>query len=70
MCKPAERFQEIGVNRQYGATSMADANRQFERSCECCCNKGVQLDCDRCDIAFVHSLVVAIFADINNQRGA
>lgn len=66
----AEKFQTIGINRQYDATSVADANKAFARSCECCCHKGIQMSCDRCGIAFVHSLVVANFADIDKQKGA
>ena len=68
MCR-AERFQTVGINRQYDAIDIADAVKQFKRSCECCCHKGVQLDCDQCGIAFAHNLVVANFHDINNMKG-
>lgn len=64
----AEKFQTIGINRQYDADSVEDAVRAFKRSCECCCRRGVHLSCDRCGIAFAHSLVVANFNDIN-QKG-
>ena len=65
----AEKFQTIGINRQYDASSAEDATKAFKRSCECCCNRGVQLDCDHCSIAFVHSLVMANFDDINKSKG-
>ena len=57
------KFERIGVNFQYDATSVEQANKSFEYSCECCCNKGIRLDCDRCAISHAHSLVVAYFND-------
>lgn len=57
------KFEQTGVNLQYRANSIAQANRSFEYSCECCCNKGIHIECDRCCIEVVHKLVVASFAD-------
>ena len=57
------KFEQIGVNYQYDATTKHDANKAFEHSCHCCCHKGIKLDCDRCSIAHVHNLVVAFFDD-------
>ena len=62
------KFETIGVNRQYEAESTSEANKAFARSCECCCNKGMHLDCDKCTIAHVHSMVVAYFADKANRN--
>lgn len=59
------KFERIGVNFQYEATSIEQANKSFAYSCECCCNKGVRLECDRCAIAHAHGLVVAYFDDNN-----
>lgn len=57
------RFERIGINYQYEANNIKEANKAFQHSCDCCCNKGMRLDCDRCAIAFTHSLVVAYFND-------
>ena len=57
------KFERIGVNFQYEADSLSEANRLFEYSCECCCTKGVHLDCDRCAIAHAHAHVAAYFND-------
>lgn len=57
------KFETIGINYQYDANSIKEENKAFEHSCNCCCNKGIQLSCSRCSIAVVHSLVVAIFND-------
>lgn len=57
------KFEQIGINYQYEANSIKEANKAFQHSCDCCCNKGMHLDCDRCAIAFTHSLVVAYFND-------
>lgn len=57
------KFERIGVNYQYDADSIEEANKSFEHSCECCCTKGIRLDCDRCAIAVAHNHVVAYFSD-------
>lgn len=57
------KFEQIGINYQYEANSIKEANKAFQHSCDCCCNKGMRLDCDHCAIAFTHSLVVAYFND-------
>jgi hypothetical protein len=55
------KFEQVGVNMQYDSATKEIAQRRFSRSCECCCNKGIHLNCDRCSIAIVHQLVVASF---------
>ena len=55
------KFETIGVNRQYESETIREANKAFNHSCDCCCNRGMKIDCDKCSIAFVHSLVVACF---------
>lgn len=61
------KFETIGVNYQYEAKNIAEANKAFKHSCDCCCNKGMQLSCDRCSIAVTHKLVVATFNDIEGR---
>ena len=63
------KFEQIGVNYQYDANNISEANKSFNYSCQCCCNKGMRIDCDRCAIAHVHNLVVACFND-KNKEGA
>lgn len=62
------KFETIGVNYQYDAGNIFEANKAFKRSCECCCNKGIHLDCDKCSISVVHQLVVANFNDRNKKK--
>lgn len=62
------KFEQVGINHQYDANSKHDAHRAFARSCHVCCSRGLQLDCDKCAIAQAHSLVVAIFDDM--EKGA
>lgn len=35
------KFEQIGVNFQYDANNVKEANRYFKYSCDCCCNKGI-----------------------------
>ena len=55
------KFEQVGVNMQYDSATREIAIKKFSRSCECCCNKGMCIECDRCAIATTHHLVVASF---------
>lgn len=57
------KFEEIGIQYQYNAQNVEQANKAFKYSCDCCCAKGRNVPCDRCTISQVHSLVVAFFND-------
>ena len=57
------KFETIGVNYQYDANNKEEANKAFSYSCNCCCQKGMRIDCDKCAIAHTHALVVAFFND-------
>lgn len=63
------KFEQIGVNYQYNAESKKDASKAFQHSCHACCTKGIQISCDKCSIAWVHSLVVATFEE-REKKGA
>ena len=57
------KFEQVGVNYQYDAKSTQEANSAFKRSCDCCCAKGIRIDCDRCAIAHTHHLIMGYFND-------
>ena len=57
------KFETIGINYQYEARNKHEANKSFEHSCKCCCEKGMHIECDRCAIAQAHSLIIAYFDD-------
>lgn len=57
------KFEQIGVNRQYDSANKYEANKSFNHSCNCCCNKGMRIECDKCSIAYVHNLIIAYFDD-------
>lgn len=44
-------FEQIGVNRQYGATNIHEAKRHLSKSCKVCSTKGKHIICERCAIA-------------------
>ena len=62
------KFETIGVNYQYDATNKHEANKAFNHSCKVCCNRGMHIECDRCAIAYTHSLVIAYFDDKRARR--
>lgn len=55
------KFEQVGINYQYDAATKEQAIRSFNHSCNCCCNKGMRIDCDHCAIACTHAMIVAIF---------
>lgn len=54
-------FEQIGVNYQYSAKDIIEANKSFDNSCNKCCTQGRHIECDRCAIATAHSNVSAYF---------
>ena len=56
-------FETVGVNYQYEANSIYEANKAFQYSCTCCCSKGINTPCDRCAIAYTHDLICTYFDD-------
>lgn len=57
------KFETIGVQAQLDAESTQDALRHFKWSCNCCCYRGMKLDCDRCAIAYTHREMLAILGN-------
>lgn len=57
------KFETIGVNRQFDANNIKEADRSFTYSCKCCCEKGIKLECDKCAINYTHDLICAYFND-------
>lgn len=55
------KFEQVGVNYQNDAESKEQANHSFRYSCECCCTRGLRIECDRCAIAVAHNLTIAAF---------
>ena len=58
------KFEQIGVNYQHQACTKEDAMKAFKYSCDCCCARGMHIECDRCAIATAHSLIMACFDSI------
>lgn len=61
------KFEQIGVNFQHGAVSKDNAIECFKYSCDCCCARGMHIECDRCAIANAHSLVMACFDSVSAE---
>lgn len=54
-------FETVGVNRQFDARNIYEANYAFERSCDCCCKSGQHINCDKCHISYTHKLMREYF---------
>ena len=55
------KFEQVGVNMQYDSATKEIAIKRFTRSCDCCCHRGMKIDCDKCAIDVAHKLMVASF---------
>lgn len=62
------KFEQIGINHLYLATDKAHLNKTFNYSCNCCCYKGMHIECDHCAISATHSMLVAIFDDKKGEE--
>lgn len=58
------KFEQRGVELQYEACSVREADRKFSYSCNVCCSRGVRIECDRCAIRATHDMTVASFATL------
>lgn len=61
------KFEQIGVNYQHAAQTKEEAMRNFKYSCNCCCHRGMHIECDRCAIEYIHNLVIASFERRDDQ---
>lgn len=52
------KFEVIGVRFQNNAKTKKEAEKQFAYSCNCCCMRGMHIECDRCAIEVAHHRVV------------
>lgn len=63
----AKKFIEIGIQYQQNSISKEEANKMFLQSCNICCNRGLHLDCDRCQIAMVHNMTIAVLDELEGK---
>jgi len=55
-------FARAGVRIQHESASIAEADRNFKKSCRICASHGFSCGaCDRCPIAAAHAFVVETF---------
>lgn len=53
-------FEAIGVDYQYNATNIAEAEKSFKKSCNKCGTIGKNIICEQCAIAGAHNTVIDI----------
>ncbi len=53
------KFEQIGCNMQTESKTKEEAQRKFSRSCDICCNHGLQIKCDHCAVKEVHEILIA-----------
>ena len=57
------KFEQVGINHLMDSNCKEEANKTFKLSCDLCCNRGMHINCDRCAIAFNHSMIIAFFEE-------
>ena len=62
------KFIERGIRLQQEAMTKEMANKAFEYSCKCCCNRGLNITCDKCQIKMVHDITISIFDDFSQKE--
>lgn len=61
-------FERKGCEFQLDSQTVPQAVKNFEYSCEVCCNRGIRISCDRCAIAATHVSVVAFILDEEEEK--
>lgn len=62
------KFEQIGISYQQSSMSKHEANKNFQYSCRVCCNRGLQIDCDRCAIAISNIATISAFEMVFNRE--
>lgn len=62
------KFEQVAINIQYQAYDKKWAVKQFANTCHLCCLKGRHVDCDKCNIASTHQLVIALLDEQEQKR--
>lgn len=57
------KFEQRGIQFQYDASNKEQAQKSFAYSCDCCCTKGMRIECDHCAINCTHQMIMAYFDD-------
>lgn len=55
------RFEEIGRDKITLSVTMEQCDRNFKKSCELCCTRGMRLECERCAINDAYDTAKFIF---------
>lgn len=55
------KFVEIGVEKQYSASTIHQATTRYEQSCYLCCIRGRHADCKFCNIDYAHKEIIDYF---------
>ena len=62
------KFIETGIRLQQEAMTKEMANKAFEYSCKCCCNRVLNITCDKYQIKMVHDITISIFDDFSQKE--
>ena len=60
-------FVDEGIRRLRRSPDIVSARKSFDRSCSICCNRGYQIRCDQCKLAYVFTQIEEGFKYILNQ---
>lgn len=64
-------FERTGARIQHESVSIAEADRNFKKSCRMCASHGFSCgSCDRCPIAAAHEFVVETFELVQSIEAA
>lgn len=61
------KFEEIGINYQFDAKNIHEADKALATSCDICVKSGKNISCDKCRIEYTHQLIVSYFT--TKQKG-
>ena len=61
---------KVAINNQYACHTIEELDKQFERSCDMCCNSpSCYMDCDHCKVAMAHEFCLEELRKIIGGHG-
>ena len=61
------KFIQNSINKQQEAVTKKEALKMFSLSCNICCTRGIQIQCEQCPIKAAHELTMSVLDDIEKE---
>lgn len=54
-------FVEMAIELQHSSSTVEEAKKRFDTSCNICCKKNIKTPCEKCTVENTHRLMIECF---------